>query len=142
MIIPSDLEIFVSFLEDKIPYFEFYSKFNGNGELMCTVQLDPLKGPISIKNWVDMENRYGCANDMAKSMTICFAKKGTKVGVYPTKPKPGAKGAEVYADKDMGNKCETIYKFEESEWYGDVKVNYISGTLSGQISSFDVTFGN
>ena len=109
---------------------------------MCTVQLDPLKGPITIKDSVDMWDRYGCANDMANSMTICFAKKGTKIGVYALKPKPGVQGTEVYADKDMGNKCETIDKFEESKRYGDVKVDYISGQLSAQISTFDVTFGN
>ena len=95
-----------------------------------------------MKKTDQMKDIHGCANDMARSMTICFAKKGTKVRVYPNRPKPGVKGAEVYADKDMGNKCETIYNFEESKCYGDVKVDYISGTLSAQISSFDVSFGN
>ena len=88
----------------------------------------------------EMPDIHGCANDRARSMTICFAKKGTKVRVYPKKPNPGVKGVEVYANKDMGNKCETIYNFEESKWYGDVKVNYISGALSAEISSFDVSF--
>ena len=102
----------------------------------------PQKGPFTVKNDKKMQDIHGCGNNMARSMTLCFAKKGTKVRVYPAKPKPGVKGAEVYADKDMGNKCETINKFEESKWYGDVKVDYISGNLAGRISTFDVTFKN
>ena len=89
-----------------------------------------------------MRDIHGCATNMARSMTICFAKKGTKIRVYPNIPKPGAKGAEVYVDKDMGNKCETIYTFDESKWYGVVEVDHISGKLAAQVSAFDVTFGN
>ena len=109
---------------------------------MCTVDIEPVKGDFRMSNAADMLSRTGCANDKAKSMRICYAKQGTKVGVYAGKPNPSADGAEIYVDKDMGNKCETINKLEENNWYGDVKVDYISGNLDGRISSFDVTFEN
>ena len=109
---------------------------------MCTVDIDPIQGDFTMTNGADMLSRTGCANDKAKSMRICYAKQGTKVRVYGGKPNPSADGAEIYVDKDMGNKCEIIIKFEESKWYGNVKVDYISGKLAGKISTFDVTFGN
>ena len=109
---------------------------------MCTVELDPVKGDFTMNSADEMLSRTGCANDKAKSMRICYAKQGTKVRVYAGKPNPSVKGAEIYANKNMGNKCETINNFEESKWYGDVKVDYISGKLAGRISAFDVTFEN
>ena len=109
---------------------------------MCTVDIDPIQGDFTMTNGADMLSRTGCANDKAKSLRICFAKRGTKVRVYAGKPNPSANGAEIYIEKDMGNRCETINKFEESKLYGDVKVYYISGNLAGKITTFDVTFGN
>ena len=106
------------------------------------MDIDPVNGDFTVTSGVDMLSRTGCANDKAKSIRICYAKQGTKVRVYAGNPNPSADGAEIYADKDMGNKCETINKFEESKWYGDVKVDYISGNLAGRISTFDVTFEN
>ena len=108
---------------------------------MCTVQLNPLNGPFSMVDWRDRET-YGCENDMANSMKLCYAKKGTKVRVYAGKPKPGVKGSEIYVDRDMGNRCQTIDRFMVSKLYCEVKVDYIGDKLYNQISTFDVTFGN
>ena len=88
----------------------------------------------------DMEERTGCPNDKAKSMKLCYAKKGTKVRVYPSRPKPGVQGSEIYVDRDMGNRCQTVDRFMESKVYCEVNVNYIAG--NDKISSFDVTYGN
>ena len=132
----------VCILVEKIPYFEFYDDFNGGGNLMCTVPVDPSNGPFSMVNAGDMLARTGCGNNMANSMKLCYAKKGTKVRVYDVTPDPGVKGSEIYAVRDMGNRCQTIDKFLESKLYCDVKVDHIAGNLKNKISTFDVTFGN
>ena len=129
-----------AFHEEKIPYFEFYGGYNGAGSLMCTVELNPLNGPFSMVGASDMEERTGCGNDRANSMKLCFGKKGTKVRVYPGKPRPGDQGSEIYVDRDMGNRCQTIDNFMDNKLYCDVKVDYIGG--NNKISSFDVTYGN
>ena len=109
---------------------------------MCTVPLDPSNGPFTMVTPGDMVARTGCGNDMANSMKLCYAKKGTKVRVYAGKPKPGVKGSEIYVDRDMGNRCQTIDRFMVSKLYCEVKVDYIGDKLYNQISTFDVTFGN
>ena len=103
------------------------------------MELNPLDGPFSMVGASDMEKRTGCGNDRANSMKLCYAKKGTKVSVYPAKPKPG-QGSEIYVDRDMGNRCQTIDGFKDSKLYCDVKVDYISG--NSRISTFGVTYGN
>ena len=107
---------------------------------MCTVELNPSNGPFSMVNPADMEERTGCPNDKAKSMKLCYGKKGTQVRVYPSRPKPGVQGSEIYVDRDMGNRCQTIDRFMENKLYCDVKVDYLAG--NDKISSFDVTYGN
>ena len=107
---------------------------------MCTVELNPLNGSFSMVGASDMEERTGCGNDRANSMKLCFGKKGTKVRVYPGKPRPGDQGSEIYVDRDMGNRCQTVDRFMESKLYCEVSVNYIAG--NDKISSFDVTYGN
>ena len=109
---------------------------------MCTVPLDPSNGPFSMVNAGDMLARTGCGNNMANSMKLCYAKKDTKVRVYDVTPYPGVKGSEIYAVRDMGNRCQTIDNFMDNKLYCDVKVDYIDGKLYNKISTFDVTFGN
>ena len=85
--------------------------------------MDPVNGTFTMSSGVDVCSRTGCANDKSKSMRICFATQGSKVRVYAVEPNPSADGAEIYVDKDMRNKCETINKFEENKLYGVWELN-------------------
>ena len=90
-----------------------------------------------------MTKTYGCENDEARSMRVCYAKKGTKIFVYDDGKNRSYKDdwAEIDVKNNMES-CETISHFEETRDYNFLHVSYKKetkkGNLNGKVSSFTI----
>ena len=90
-----------------------------------------------------MKRTYGCPNDEARSMKVCFATKATKIRVFDDSKYRFSKDdwTEIYVRWDMKG-CETISHFEITKTYSALNVVYkTKGNLNGKVSSFMVIPG-
>ena len=111
---------------------------NGERWKLCRVYVEiPMRA-----NKKQMTRDYGCQNDEAKSMKICYAREGTNITVYDDPKYREGKDdwTTIIVTRDMGSdKCETISDFETDEDYEFLKVDYkTTGNLNGKVSSFTV----
>ena len=121
---------------------------------MCTVPLTQSR----VKAYKDkMKQTYGCKNDNARSMSICYATKGTVIIVYDDghlhaadtvnhgsiwSAQQHSTSADSTIIKVEGNLsgCESISTFERTQKVGNVSVESF-GSLDGKVSSFEYQVG-
>ena len=109
---------------------------------MCNVPLDT----STHVNKDDMNKKYNCKNDEARSMIICHAKKGTKITVYDDgylNANNNDDWTTITVKKDMTHDCSMIDTFQKDVSNSFFNVDYkTNGNLDGKISSFSISFGN
>ena len=135
---------------------------------MCSVSLDPYwriwKNGVKTGNFGNSlaykdRNEYGCKDSAARSMLICWAKKGTLITVYDYMLTNSSitkvdDHATIYIEGDLGNDCVPIWSFEKTgpiinnefgtvfarqEYFQYLDVLEPNG-LDGRVSSFTVEF--
>ena len=151
------IEFFVTFIifpAGVVPYFEFYEGENGSQDKthtngwdniisMCRIHYTEMsKDDQGLRkvNKKKMTKTYGCPNDDARSMKVCYAKQGTRIFVFDDGKNRFNKDdwAVIDVKKDMEG-CETISHFEETKDYTFLSVSYMTeGNLNGKISSFTI----
>ena len=92
-----------------------------------------------------MKSAYGCTNDDARSMLICYATKGTKITVFNDGHiQKWNDWTTIEVEKTFSG-CLTIGTFEKTQKVGDVSVEYrrlgTTGNLDGKVSSFEFETG-
>ena len=100
------------------------------------------------KNIARVNNRYlketyGCENDAARSMSVCYATKGIKITVFDHGARQKVDDWTTIEVEDSFSGCQTIGTFEKTQNVGDVAVQYNrkTGNLDGRISSFEYEVG-
>ena len=90
-----------------LPYFELYQGESASKKKLCRVYIT--KSLKVLKR--EMTETYGCPNDEAVSMKICFAKCGTKIQVFD----------EPWARTEKGWKSPWFpnYQFINDRWFDD-----------------------
>ena len=130
----------VSFCLGVTPFFEFYQGKNGSKKKLCTFYIH-VPDKFNKKEMTD----YGCPNDKAKSMKVCYAREGTNITVYDDPEYREGKDdwTTIIVNHDMGNdRCETISDFETDKDYEFLEVDYkTTGNLNGKVSSFTILQG-
>ena len=141
-----------------------------NGKILCRVSLDPYwriwKNGVKDGNFANSlhrrfkeRNEYGCKDDAARSMLICYAKKGTLITLYDymTTNSSISKGYDyttIYIERDLGNDCLPVWTFEKNYpiikgdtgiVFARVEYRYFLSLLgpngvNGRVSSFEVEF--
>ena len=102
---------------------------------MCTVPLDQK----TVKADRDhMKDTYGCNNDDARSMSICYGTKGTIITVFDNGNMKKDDDWATIEVEDTFSGCHNIGTFEKTHKVGDVSVQYrTTGNLDGKVSSFE-----
>ena len=90
----------------------------------------------------NMKKVFKCPNDEARSISICYAIKGTKITVFDN---PDLKKNDDWTTIEVEetlNRCYTIGTFEKTQRVGDLSVKYrYMSNLDGKVSSFAFEIG-